>query len=304
MRLGIISLGGRTSLAIAEACKKHFDEVDMLDIRDFEVYVNGGIHVTHLKKDLEKYDCIYIRGSFKYALIQKSITRALASEVYMPLKQRSFVLGHDKFLTILELQRNGVNIPRTYLASTPRVAKKILEGDVEYPIIMKVKEGTHGKGVLMAETLESAKTILDMLEDLDRAFLIQEFVRTKGTSDIRVVVCGKEILGAYKRIASQGEIRTNTHRGGIREKHELTEEEKELAIKSAEAIGAEICGVDILNAEKPSVIEVNLSPALAPIQDLCEGDVLDSIGKYLAEKTKKFHKRKRHKLNKKLKKIL
>lgn len=304
MRLGVISLGGRSSIAIAHAAKKYFSQVDSLNLRDFEVHLtNKGINVAHLKKDLEKYDCLYIRGSFRYSLLQRSITRAMTKDVYMPIKSGAFTLGHDKFLTLLELQREGVRIPKTYYAATTKLARKILEEEVDYPIIMKTQEGTQGKGVMIAESLKSARTILDMLEEFKRPFIIQEFVETKETSDIRVVVAGLKAVAAYRRIAMAGEIRSNTHAGGKRESHELTDEEKELAIKSAQAIGATICGVDILNSENPSVIEINLSPGIAYAKEVTGVDVPDKIAEYLYKRTKKFKKRKKEKEKKKAKKM-
>lgn len=304
MRIAIISLGGRSSRAVAEACRKYFDVVDELNLKDFEVHIgNDGINVAHKEKDLEKYDCVYVRGSYKYALLQRSISRVLQGEVYMPIKPRAFSLGHDKYLSILELQKNGVSIPKTYYATTTKIALKFLENEVDYPVILKAQEGTHGKGVMVAESFGSAKTILDILSEFKRPYVIQEFVRTAGTSDIRVIVGGGKVLGAYKRVAAVGEFRTNIHNGGKREKHVLTKRQKELAMKSAEAVRANLCGVDILNSESPSVIEINLSPALSGLEDVTGVDLVDEVARVLHVKTKKFKKRLREKKRLRRKKV-
>lgn len=303
MKIGVISLGGKSSKAIAEECKTYFKDVDMLNLRDFEVQVNGQVKVAHMQKDLEEYDCLYIRGSYKYALLQRSITRALNQDVYIPLKPHAFTLGHDKFLTLLELQKNDISIPRTHFAATTKVAKRILD-EIDFPVIMKVSEGTHGRGVMIADSKKSAVTILDLLESFNKPYLIQEFVKTKNTSDIRVIVARGKVLAAYKRRAGEGEIRANIHSGGRREPHELTEEEANLAIKSADALGADFCGVDILNADKPSVIEINLSPSVYSLQEVCGVNVPKLIAKELYLQTKKFKKRKKMKVKKKLKKTL
>jgi ribosomal protein S6--L-glutamate ligase len=302
MKIAIISLNGKSSKMIAEECKSYFSKVDLLNLKDFEVQVNGVVKVANCQKDLEKYDCIYIRGSYKYALLQRSITRALNHDVYLPIKPNAFTLGHDKFLTLLELQKNGIAIPRTHFAATTRIAKKILD-KVDIPVIMKVSEGTHGRGVMIAESKKSAYTILDLLEDFNKPYLIQEFVKTKDTSDLRVVVFKEKVLAVYKRVASEGEIRANIHAGGTRETHELTPEEKRLAIESAKAIGADLCGVDILNAENPSVIEINLSPGVSSLSEVCDGNIPGLIARELYENTKKFKKRKKEKEKKKLKRV-
>jgi ribosomal protein S6--L-glutamate ligase len=289
MRLGVISLGGKSSLAIAEDAKQYFDRVDNLNIKEFEVHVSkSGINVAYEKKDLEKYDCLYVRGSYKYALLQRAITRALNHELYMPIKPETFTIGHDKFLTMIELQRCGVNIPKTYYAATTKLAMKILEEEVDYPVIMKVPEGTHGKGVMIADSVMSAKTVLDVLEGFKQPYIIQEFVETAKTTDVRAIVIGNKVVAAYKRQAAKGEVRANVHAGGKRMPHILTNDEWRLAVDSAKALGCDVCGVDILNAERPSVIEINLSPGVKAVEEVTGKNVTKEIAKFLYDETVKF----------------
>lgn len=302
LKLGIISLEGRSAKAIESASKKYFEKVDMLNIKNFEIQVNGGINILYNGEKLDNYDCLYIRGSYKYALIARAITRALNQEVYIPIKPNAYTIGHDKFLTLLELQKKGIKIPRTHYASTTKVAKKILD-EVDFPVIMKLSEGTHGKGVMIADSKKSALTILDLLEDFNKPYLIQEFVKTNNTSDIRVLIAKGKVIASYKRVAIKGEVRANIHSGGTREYHEITKKEEKLAIESAEAIGADFCGVDILNAREPSVIEINLSPALSELNEVCKENIPDLIAKELYLQTKLFKKRKKGKEKKKLKKL-
>ena len=58
-----------------------------------------------------------------------------------------------------------------------------------------------------------------------------------------------------------------------------------------------------LNAEKPSVIEINLSPGVSNLDEVCDLNVPALIAKEMYEQTKKFKKRKKEKEKKKLKKI-
>jgi ribosomal protein S6--L-glutamate ligase len=304
MKIGIISLGGKSSLALAKSCKEYFDVVDTLDLRDFEVRLtNDGITLSYQGKSMPEYDCLYLRGSYKYSLLQRAITRTMSRKSFIPIEAGAFTLGHDKFLTLLELQHEGVAIPKTHYAATTKLAKKILETEVSYPVIMKVQEGTHGKGVMIADSLKSARTILDILEQFNKPYIIQEFVETKETSDIRAIVCGEKVLAAYRRVASDGEIRANVHSGGKRVKYDIKKEEERLAVKSAKAIGAGICGVDIFHSDRPSVIEVNLSPSLYSVEEVTGIDVLKEIAKELYLKTVKFKQKKEAKINKKIAKI-
>jgi len=292
VKLGIVSLGGKSSKAVAKAAKKYFDQVDLLDIRQFEVNLaNSGPSVLYNQKSLPKYDCLYIRGSTKYSLIQYAITSVLQQSTYIPFQPRTFLLGHDKFLTLLELQKNKISIPKTYYVATKEIAKKTLDKAVRYPVIIKVPDGTHGKGVLIADSTKSAKTIVDMLEVFKKPYIIQEFVKTRKTTDIRAIVVGDKVIAAYQRKAAKGEIRANTHSGGTRKPHMLTPEQEKLAIKSARAIKADICGVDILNTRRPSVIEVNLSPSVhAGINEVTGVKISREIAKYLYQQTAQVYK--------------
>ena len=300
MNIGIISLGGRSSKRVALACKNYFDVVDELDLKKFDIRLTDLEKIiTYKGKPLDTYDCLYIRGSFKYAFLQRAIAQYYSKKSYMPIYSKAFSVGHDKFLTLLQLQEEGVNIPKTYYTPNTKIAKEILK-NVSYPIIMKLQSGTHGKGVMIAESEKSAKGILDIIETFERPYIIQEFVKTDKTSDIRVVVAGKKIIASYKRIATEGEFRANIHAGGKRELHKLTKQQEKLAIKSAKCIGANLCGVDILNSKEPSVIEINLSPALESIEEFTGIKVSDDVAKFLYEETLKFKQKKEDKIKKKL----
>src|SRR3989344_2044005 len=72
----------------------------------------------------------------------------------------------------LEIQKHGIDIPKTYVASTISSAKKILES-VNYPVIVKIPSGTHGKGVMVADTFAAASSVLDTLEVFKQPYIMQ-----------------------------------------------------------------------------------------------------------------------------------
>ena len=287
MKLGIISLGGPSSKSILEESKKLFTKAEHLDIRNMKVEISNELIITHNGKPIDNYDCVYVRGSYRYALLQRSITRALHTEIYMPLKPDSFTIGHDKFLTLLELSKNKIPLPKTYFAATTESAKQLLE-EVNYPIIMKIPSGTQGKGVMFADSISSARSMLDTLEVFNQPYILQEYVETNST-DIRAIVAGNKVVAAMKRKGQKSELRANIHAGATGQPYELDAETEQIAIKSARAIGAEICGVDILDSGgKPQVIEVNLSPGLGGITKYTKKNVALEIAKYLASKTREI----------------
>lgn len=288
MRAAIISLGSVSSKWTFDAMKKYFEEVDSIDLRNVEVDLGGKSPVVLYEgKQFQKYDCIYLKGSFRYIQILTSISTVLENKVFMPISPQAFTIGHDKLLTHLILQQHSIPMPETFISSNPAAAKKLLEKR-SYPIVMKFPSGTQGKGVMFAESYNSAASMLDAFSALNQPIIIQNYVETGG-SDTRVIVVGDKVVAAMERKAIEGERRANIHAGGNGTPVKLDYKTKELAVKTAKAIGANICAVDILKSKKgPLVIEVNLSPGLQGITEATKINVADRIAKYLYDGTKKF----------------
>ena len=285
MKAAIISLGSQSSKLTAKAMEKYFDEVDLINLKSLEVNLGTKNNVVLIEgKPIKEYSCIYGKGSFRYASILRALTSALSKNTYFPIKASAYTIGHDKFLTQIKLQEAGIPMPGTYLSSSVVAAKSLLER-VNYPIIMKLPQGTQGKGVLFADSFAAASSILDTLVSLKQPFIIQEYVETGGT-DIRAFVVGDKVIAAMKRRAQKGEKRSNIHAGGVGEPIVLDAYTKKIAVKAAKALGCDICAVDILEDIKgPIVIEVNLSPGIQGLMESTGKDVAEIIAKHLHKKT-------------------
>ncbi|MAG08028.1 hypothetical protein CMO89_01005 [Candidatus Woesearchaeota archaeon] len=288
MKAALISLGSESSKWIAKAMKKYFEDVDEINLKNIEIDLSHKeLEILYKGDPLGEYDCVYERGSFKYEPVLKSIAVALSETTYIPIQPAAFYLGHDKLLTQLELQKHNIPMPKTYLTPTLGSTKAILE-KINYPIIMKFPAGTGGKGVMYAESLPAASSILDALTALKQPFIIQEYIETEGV-DTRAIVAGDTVVAAMKRKAVKGEKRSNIHAGGVGEACVLDRYTKKIAIETAKIIGAEICAVDILEGAKgPMVIEINLSPGLQGITKATKIDVADKMAKYLYKRTKEI----------------
>lgn len=285
MKAALISLGSVSSIMTAEAMKKYFDQVDMIQLRNIEVKLGKEAGIFYERKPLDDYDCIYLKGSFRYAHLLRSIASMLEGKVpYMPLPASTFTTVHNKLLTHLTLQQHNIPMPRTYISPTPEAAKELLK-QVNYPIVMKFPEGTQGKGVMFAESISSAASLLDALGVLKQPVIIQEYVDTGG-SDIRAFVVGDKVVAAMKRQAQTEEKRANLHAGGSGKPVQLSRDATNLALDTAKALNADICGVDILEGPLgPVVIEANLSPGLQGLNEASTIDVPDEIAKFLHRKT-------------------
>ena len=287
MKSAVISLESTSSKMVAEAMKKYFDQVDMIHLKSIEVDLGKEGGIFYNGKELEKYDCIYLKGSFRYANLLRSIATLLEGKIsYMPLPADSFTTVHNKLLTHLTLQQHHLPMPKTYVSPDVEGAKNLLK-KIHYPIVMKFPEGTQGKGVMFADSISSASSMLDALGVLKQPFIIQEYVETDGT-DIRALVVGEKVVAAMKRKAQTEEKRANIHAGGIGEPVQLSRAVINVALDTAKALNVDICGVDILEGPSgPLVIEANISPGLQGLSAVSTIDIANEIARYLHYRTQK-----------------
>ncbi len=286
LKAAIISLGSKSSKMLAKAMEKYFDQVDMIDLKNTEVRVNTKeIIALYNGKEIQEYDHIFLKGSFRYSLILRTLADALKGKTYLHLNPETFTICNDKALTQIELEKHKVPSPKTYITATITAAKDILK-EINYPVIMKIPEGTQGKGVLFADSFAGASSILDTLSKLNQPFIIQEYVETGGT-DIRAIVAGDKVVASMQRKAAGEEKRANIHAGGKGKVLELDSHTKKISVRAAKSVGADVCAVDLLEGMKgPLVIEINVSPGLQGITETTGVDVAGRIARCVYKKTK------------------
>jgi ribosomal protein S6--L-glutamate ligase len=290
MKAALFSMGSVSSRRVLEAMQRHFDEVDDIDIRLVELHLGRKGQSTLLFQGRElgnNYDCVYLKSSFRYALMQHALASYFEGKTYMPIRPEAFQTVNDKILTHLALMKSGIPMPETYITPTVGAAKALLN-TLAFPIILKIPGGTQGKGVMFADSLAAAAGILDTLSELRQTVFIQEYIETGGT-DIRAIVVGDKVVASMRRQAVREEKRANIHMGGHAEAVELDAHTKKVAVQTAKVLGAEICAVDLLESIRgPLVIEANLSPGLQGIMDATGHDIPEDMAKFLRKRTEDF----------------
>ena len=132
------------------------------------------------------------------------------------------------------------------------------------------------------ETRSAAKSMIEAFGGLNANILVQEFIKEAGGTDIRVLVVGGKVVAAMKRTGEADDFRSNLHRGGSAEPIKITPEERSIAVRSAKAMGLNVCGVDMLRSNHgPVVMEVNSSPGLEGIEKATGNDIADKIIEFL-----------------------
>lgn len=194
---------------------------------------------------------------------------------------RAVAAARDKFLALQVLSGHNVGIPRTLLARAPRDLESKLDLLGEMPVVLKLMEGTHGVGVMLAENREAVQSIVSSFWEFGKHIFAQRFVAESRGRDVRAFVVGNEVVAAMRRTAKVGEFRSNIHRGGVGEKVELEEPFVRAALRATRLLGLRVAGVDLLESEKgPLVMEVNASPGLRGIEEATGVDVAGAIIRY------------------------
>lgn len=195
--------------------------------------------------------------------------------------------SRDKLRALQLLARKGIGMPVTGFAHSTKMSGDLIRMVGGAPLVIKLLEGTQGKGVVLAETQQAAESVIDAFRDLDEYFLVQEFIKEAAGSDLRCFVVGGKVIAAMMRQARSGEFRSNLHRGGSAQEVKLSAEERKVALKAAQIIGLNVSGVDIIRSKRgPLVIEVNSSPGLEGIEKATQKDVAGAIIEYIEKNAK------------------
>jgi len=175
-----------------------------------------------------------------------------------------------------------LGLPRTAFTNYSKEEKQIVQKVGGAPLIIKLLEGTQGLGVVLAETMKAAKSVIEAFHGLKARIIVQEFIKEAKAADIRAFIVDGEVVGAMKRQGKEGEFRSNLHRGGTSELIKLSRAEKAAAIKAASTMGLGIAGVDMLQSERgPLILEVNSSPGLEGIEAATGKDIAGKIISYV-----------------------
>jgi len=189
--------------------------------------------------------------------------------------------SRNKWTSFQILSKAKIPIPKTALGNAYDV-EALLELFGDPPIIIKLLQGTHGHGVILAETYQSALSTIETLKASKTRFLVQEFIAESEGADIRAIVVDGKVIAAMKRQSRSGDFRSNLHRGGSADIIKLDHREENIAIRAAKALRLGVCGVDILQSKiGPLVLEVNSTPGLEGIETTTGVNIAGQIISYI-----------------------
>lgn len=254
----------------------------------------GNPVVRYEGEEITDADVIIPRIASSLTKYGSSIVRQFEMRnVFTTTSSIAIVRSRDKLRSLQLLAKAGVGIPKTVFARETADVDDILEQVGGAPVIIKVARGTHGNGVVLAETRKAAKAVMQAFYVEGVNFLVQEFIQESAGTDIRAFVVGGKVVASMKRQSLDDDFRSNLHQGGGAEPIKLTDEERKTAQKAAKAMGLPICGVDLMRSERgPLVLEVNSSPGFG-IETVTGRNVGGKIIDYIEQNAGKTRRRDR-----------
>jgi ribosomal protein S6--L-glutamate ligase len=240
-------------------------------------------HISYKGQELKGINAIIPRIGASVTFYGAAVVRQFEQmKVFSSVESQALVRSRDKLRSLQLMAKAGIGMPKTAFASHPKDIDNVLSQVGGAPVVIKLLEGTQGIGVILAETRNSAKSVIEAFLDVEVNILVQEFIAESKGADIRAFVVDGQVVGAMKRQGAEGDFRSNLHRGGHASLIELTAEEKSTAIKAVKKLGLAIAGVDMLQSKRgPLVMEVNSSPGLEGIEGATGVDIATKIIEYV-----------------------
>lgn len=258
--------------------------------------VNAASPSVHYKggQSLEGFDAVIPRIGASNTFYGTAVLRHFETMgIYTMNQSLAIARSRDKFRSLQLLARKGIPMPLTGFAQSPDSTEDLIYMVGGAPVVIKLLEGAQGKGVMLADSHQSAVSIINAFKKMGANILVQQYIEESKGSDIRCFIVGGKIIAAMERKAKDGEFRANIHQGGSTKKARLTRHERAIAISAAKAMGLVVAGVDMVRSNHgPLVLEINSSPGLEGIEKSSGVDIAGAIITYIEKHASPISKRK------------
>jgi ribosomal protein S6--L-glutamate ligase len=218
-----------------------------------------------------------------------------AEGVLTTATSQAIAQSRDKLVSLQVMHQAGLPTPKTVVIARPQALYSAIHAVGGAPVIIKLLQGTQGRGVLLIPNLATAAAVFERLHGAKRHALVQEYVAESRGKDTRIIVIGDRCVAAMTRTAVTGEFRANLHLGGTAEPVSPSHSMKKLALEAVHALGLSVAGVDIIEADRgPLLLEVNSSPGLEGIETVTQINVAAEIIGFLERSMRKQKRRHSH----------
>lgn len=287
MKIAILSNGNAnySTMRLAEEAKRRGHDVRVIKYKDCYLSLNEKHpNIYYRGEQLQLFDAIIPRISNNMTRYGCAILRQFEMQgAWTASSSIAITRARDKLRSQQILSKAGVDTPKTLMSRNTTDIDNLLD-QIGLPVIIKLASGTHGNGVVLAETKKAAKSALQafyLYNEDGTNVLLQEYIKESAGTDIRAFVVGSRVVASMQRQSLDDDFRSNLHKGGEGTSVKLTAEESRVALKAAKAMGLHIAGVDLMRSDRgPLVLEVNASPGFG-IEKVTGRDVAGKIIDYV-----------------------
>ncbi len=302
--LSNLSEKSTTIPVLEKECKKAGLDIRVLDVNTFVVkpLKGGGFRVDDCSEkpfDVHSHNTVVVaRAGVTHNTKTMSLAALLEDDGFFVVNSlHSSTNCKNKYVTSKIMLDNGVPVPKMALVgSESQIDGAVKDVGGKFPVVVKLLSGSHGIGVFVIESAASLRSVLQAIWKIDQSteILLQEKIDSQ--FDLRVHVLTRrldtpgaaEVIGAMRRNRVGKDFRTNYSLGGTVEKVKITDEQRDIAIRAAKAIGCNWCGVDIIvdaKTGKNYVLEINSSPGTKGITEATGINIVKIIVDFLADKS-------------------
>ncbi len=254
---------------IVSVARRRGHRVEIHDPLTLSISISGGrARVYDGDQELERVDAVIPRIGASVTYYGLAVLRQFEMQGAAVLNGSDAIASaRDKLRCQQVLAGAGVPMPDTAFSRRAAGSCGAIKNVGEGPLVIKLLEGTQGKGVMLAGSREAAISIIDAFHSLEEHILLQRFIAESAGRDVRAFVVGGKVIAVMERQAKPGEFRSNLHMGGQARRIPKTKAIERIALRATRALGLHVAGVDVLvGRDGPLVIEVNACPGLEGIE--------------------------------------
>ncbi|HBK46873.1 MAG TPA: 30S ribosomal protein S6--L-glutamate ligase [Xanthomonadaceae bacterium] len=286
MKLAVLSRNSKlySTRRLVEAGRARGHSVRILDpLRCYMRIAADGFSLHYKGKPITGYDAVIPRIGASVTRYATAVLRQFElMGTYTPNPSDAILRARDKLRAHQLLASQGIDMPVTVFGDNPDDTQDLLSMLGTPPHVIKLNEGAQGAGVILTEKASASRGVIEALRGLYANFLVQEFIGEAEGADLRCFVVGDRVVAAMRRQAAEGDFRSNLHLGGTAEASVASEQEQQVAVRSAKALGLAVAGVDLIRSRRgPLVLEVNSTPGLEGVEAVCGVDVADRIVEHM-----------------------
>lgn len=289
MNIAILSRNPQlySTQSLLKACRIRGHYVRVIDHMRCQLIIKDGKRSVQFQNEiLQHIDAVIPRIGSSVTRQGEAVLRQFELQnILSTISTNGLLNARNKLRSLQILSAHNIETVNTIQPDLNYRIDKIIEQLDGLPVIVKLIEGTHGEGVMLAETRKDLLSLLESYQNLNERVLIQKFIAESKGQDLRAIVVNGEVVASMKRKAQPGEFRSNLHRGGSAIHVKLDSKEEKTAVDAAKALKLGVAGVDMLQSNNgPLVLEVNPSPGLEGIESITRIDVAGRIIEFLENK--------------------